>query len=187
MQVNLPAHLSWSRRTDDARGMLSTSMYGGGAELPFGIECKPDAMVVASRSRALEEAAIVSTVDLKKRVVKQSLRQTKATFVCASLKSQLPVISCVTDMQTTAVAYYTGGQRRGDGVTICVERVFSSPEAMLQWLGKALSSESVSPHALQLVGEDIIIPGEEACAIATMAFVFCQYRSSAECMCVVVQ
>lgn len=35
------------------------------------------------------------------------LRCLQTTFVCASLKSQLPVISCVTDMDKAAVAYYT--------------------------------------------------------------------------------
>lgn len=106
--MDLPGHLNWSCRTDSC-SILGTSMYGGGANLPFGIGCRTDAMIVATRSTAFEKAAIVATMELKKKVVKQSRRQTKATFVCASLKSQLPVISCVTDMKKTAVAYYTSG------------------------------------------------------------------------------
>jgi hypothetical protein len=109
MQMALPGHLGWRCRTD-LRSILGTSMHGGGADLPFSIGCRTDAMIVATRSRSFEEAAIVATMELKKKVVKQSLRQTKATFVCASLKSQLPVISCVTDMKKTAVAYYTPGE-----------------------------------------------------------------------------
>lgn len=156
-KMNLPAHLRWSLRTDTR--VLSTTMYSGGAELPFSIGCRTDAMVVASRSLAFEDASIVATVELKKKVVKQSLRQTKATFVCASLKSQLPVISCVTDMEKTAVAYYTAGQQRGsNGATICKEHIFSSPEAMLRWLGRALSAESVSSEVLRLVGDEVKIP-----------------------------
>jgi len=160
VQVKLPSHLRWSLCTDKA-DVLKTSMHAGGASLPFKIGCRTDAMVVASRSQMTEEASIMATVEMKKKVVMQSLRQTKVTFVCASLKSQLPVISCVTDMGASAVAYYTAGQRRGgDGAAICIEHFFNSATEMMKFLNKALGGRSVSADVMRLKDDKIVLPSE---------------------------
>ncbi len=94
----MPSHLRWSTKTDSSK-MLKIGLHDGGASLPFNLGCRTDAMIVAGGSTISEEGSVVATVELKKVVVKQSLRQTKATFICASLKSQLPVISCVTTLR----------------------------------------------------------------------------------------
>ena len=102
-----------------------------------------------------------STVAMKKRVVAQSLRQTKVTFLCASLKSHLPVISCCTDMNNAAVAYYTNGQKReDDGTSIIIEQFFSDAQAMLVWLRQALSNQSIAPNVLRLEGGEVVLPSE---------------------------
>lgn len=148
MQVELPQHLSWILQTDT--DVLKASRHAGGASLPFNIACKTDAVVVvAHRARLFYEGCIAATVDMKKKVVKQSRRQTKVTYICASLKSHLPVISCVTDWGTSAAAYYTTGQKRpSDGATIILERIFDSPAQMLRFLANALSAQSVPPNVL---------------------------------------
>lgn len=106
-------------------------------------------------------AVACSTIELKKRVVAQSILQTKVQFLCASLKSQLPVISCCTDMQSEAVAYYTTGQRRGDNVCIVREHFFKDSRQMLRWLGTALSAQSVAPNVMRLAADgDIVLPRE---------------------------
>ncbi|DBB15154.1 TPA: hypothetical protein ACH3X3_004159 [Trebouxia sp. C0006] len=86
-------------------------MSSGGAELPFPIGCKTDECIVIRRSAMIPEASITCTIDLKRHVVKQSLRQVLTQFVCASLKSNLPVISTLTDMTKVGIAYYTTGEK----------------------------------------------------------------------------
>ena len=156
----MPSHLRWSTKTDSSK-MLKIGLHDGGASLPFNLGCRTDAMIVAGGSTISEEGSVVATVELKKAVVKQSLRQTKATFICASLKSQLPVISCVTDMRGAAVAYYTCGQRRaGDNFVVCIERFFPSADSMMDWLRTALSSDSVPADVLHLRGDEVNLPGD---------------------------
>mmetsp|Transcript_6780 Transcript_6780/g.14990 ORF Transcript_6780/g.14990 Transcript_6780/m.14990 type:complete len:383 (-) Transcript_6780:396-1544(-) len=159
-KVKLPGHLRWSDSTDKA-DVLKASMHAGGASMPFSIGWRTDAMVVATRRCAAEEASIVATVELKKKVVRQSLRQTKATYVCASLKSQLPVISCVTDMSTAAVAYYTAGQRRQDGTAICYEHFFRNADAMMMWLSRALATSSVPADVMQFSDTGVLVMPDE--------------------------
>eukprot|EP00195_Chlamydomonas_chlamydogama_P016061 CAMPEP_0202891048 /NCGR_PEP_ID=MMETSP1392-20130828/1236_1 /ASSEMBLY_ACC=CAM_ASM_000868 /TAXON_ID=225041 /ORGANISM="Chlamydomonas chlamydogama, Strain SAG 11-48b" /LENGTH=407 /DNA_ID=CAMNT_0049574713 /DNA_START=373 /DNA_END=1596 /DNA_ORIENTATION=- len=158
-KVALPSHLKWSPNVNKSH-ILRTGMHAGGASLPFGIAARTDAMVVAARSRLIEEASIVATVEMKKKVVQQSRRQTKATYLCASLKSQLPVISVVTDMDKVAVAYYTSGQRLPNGMTVITERVFSHVDGMMAFLHSALSSESIASNVLRPRGDDFVIPEE---------------------------
>ena len=100
------------------------------------------------RSQASVEASFAATVEIKKKVVQQSLRQTRTQFICASLKSQLPVISTVTDMEDVGVAYYTTGQTTKDGWTVITERVFASAKAMMQFLGSAM--RSIKPDVLRI-------------------------------------
>ena len=72
------------------------------------------------------EASITCTMEVKRHVVKQSLRQAQTQFVCASLKSSLPVISGLTDMTEMGVAYYTTGETAPDGWTIITQRFFAT-------------------------------------------------------------
>lgn len=160
LQVTLPQHLMWSNRTDT--DILRIGKHWGGAILPFNVGFRTDAMVVVRNSNLNVEGAIAATVEMKKRVVAQSLRQTKVTYVCASLKSHLPVISCVTDWERTAVAYYTTGQKRADGGTIVVEHIFGSPQELLPFLKGALSEASVPSNVLKWKDDtmtEIEIPG----------------------------
>lgn len=84
----------------------------------------------------------------------------QATFLCASLKSQLPVVACCTDMRKAAVAYYTNGQRRVDSCCVVYEHFFPSCSAMCQWLRAALSAESVAPNVLRFEGDHVVLPAE---------------------------
>eukprot|EP00195_Chlamydomonas_chlamydogama_P013823 CAMPEP_0202899738 /NCGR_PEP_ID=MMETSP1392-20130828/7886_1 /ASSEMBLY_ACC=CAM_ASM_000868 /TAXON_ID=225041 /ORGANISM="Chlamydomonas chlamydogama, Strain SAG 11-48b" /LENGTH=422 /DNA_ID=CAMNT_0049585993 /DNA_START=199 /DNA_END=1465 /DNA_ORIENTATION=- len=161
-KVALPSHLRWSLN-DNKRDRLQVSKHTGGASLPFGLECRTDALVVVRKVSTLEESAVVATVDVNKRVVAQSRRQTKATYICASLNSHLPAISVVTDMQKAAVAYYANGQRMpGDGRAIIIERVFVNADEMMTWLRGALSAESVQADVWHFREPDghIVLPDE---------------------------
>ena len=115
-------------------------MSSGGAELPFLIGCKTDECIVIRRTATIPEASITCTIELKRHVVKQSLRQALTQFVCASLKSNLPVISTLTDMTKVGIAYYTTGQKTPDGWTIITQRCFASAKGMFQFLAAAMSS-----------------------------------------------
>ena len=84
------------------------------------------------------EASITCTIEVKRHLVKQSLRQAKIQFVCASLKSSLPVISALTDMTGMGAAYYTTGEKAPDGWTIITQRFFASARGMMQFLGAAM-------------------------------------------------
>ncbi len=116
--------------------------------MPFPIDCKTDECVALKRAQLNPEGALVATVELKKKVVKQSLRQTLTQFICASLKSQLPVISVATDMTDIGVAYYTNGQKNENGWTIIIQRVFGSAKAMMHFLGAAMRSIEPDVHCV---------------------------------------
>lgn len=98
-------------RQRTTKSLLKTTMSSGGAELPFPIKCNTDECIVIKRSATIPEASITCTVEVKRHVVKQSLRQALTQFVCASLKSNLPGISTLTDMTTVGVAFYTTGEK----------------------------------------------------------------------------
>ena len=59
--------------------------------------------------------------------------------VLASLKSNLPVNSTLTDMTKVGVAYYTG-QKTPEGWTIITQRYFATIKGMMQFLATAMSS-----------------------------------------------
>jgi len=139
-QVKLPNYARWVDTAKDNAILLYTPTMSGGADLPFSIGCKTDECVVLGRSKLDQEASLVATVEVKKRVVKQSVRQGLVQFICASLKSQLPVISTVTDMKQVGVAFYITGQRTAEGHTIITQRVLSSATAMMRFLGEAIRS-----------------------------------------------
>jgi len=138
--VHLPAHCSWVQTAKDNPSLLKTTMSSGGAELPFPIGCKTDECIVIRRSATIPEASITCTVEVKRHVVKQSLRQALTQFVCASLKSNLPVISTLTDMTKVGIAYYTTGEKTPDGWTIITQRYFATAKGMMQFLAAAMSS-----------------------------------------------
>ena len=85
-------------------------------ELPSPIGCKTDECIVVRRSATIPEASITCAVEVKMHVVKQSLRQALTQFLCTSLKSNLPVISTLTDMTKVGVAYYTTGEKTPDAI-----------------------------------------------------------------------
>ena len=120
--------------------MLKTTMSTGGAELPFPMGCKTDACIVSRRSMVVPEAAVTCTLEVKRHVVKQSLRHAQIQFVCASLNSNLPVISTVTDMTKGGVAYYTTGEQTPDGWTIITQRYFATAKGMMRFLATAMAS-----------------------------------------------
>ena len=122
-------------------------MSSGGAELPFPIACKTDECIVIRRSKTIPEASITCTIEVKRHVVKQSLRQALTQFVCASLKSNLPVISTLTDMTKVSVAYYTTGEKTPDGWTIITQLYFATAKGMMQFLAAAMSS--IPPDVLR--------------------------------------
>lgn len=155
MQVKLPGNLMWSPDVDKS-AVLKTSANAGGAQLPFDIGARTDALIAIRNSRMTLEASIAATLELKKKVVAQSLRQTRVTYVCASLKSQIPVISGVTDMGEENAAYYTDGQKTVDGNTIVYEHLFPSADDLATWLGEALSAQSVPPDLLRFRGDELV-------------------------------
>ncbi|KAL0018614.1 hypothetical protein WJX77_012142 [Trebouxia sp. C0004] len=73
-EVHLPKHFSWVQTAKDNPSLLKTTMSSGGAELPFPIGCKTDECIVIRRSATIPEASITCTVEVKRHVVKQSLR-----------------------------------------------------------------------------------------------------------------
>ena len=147
-QVDLPSHAVWVEKAKDNQRLLRTSMISGGADLPFPVGCKTDECIALKRSQMAVEASIASTVEIKKKVVQQSLRQTQTQYICSSLKSQLPVISVVTDMKGVGVAYYTTGQATPDGWTVITQRVFTSATSMMHFLGTAI--RSIRPEVLRM-------------------------------------
>ncbi|DBA82915.1 TPA: hypothetical protein ACH3X1_006705 [Trebouxia sp. C0004] len=146
-EVRLPSHFSWGQTAKDNPSLLKTTMSTGGAELPFPIRCKTDECIVIRRSATIPEAFITCTIEVKKHVVKQSLRQALTQFVCASLESNLPVISTLTDITKVGVAYYTTGEKTPDGWTIITQRYFATAKAMMQFLAAAMSS--IPPDVLR--------------------------------------
>lgn len=134
--MQLPNHFCWIRGAN----------HNARAELPFPLGCKTDDCLVV-RSQTDAEGSITCTVEVKRHVVKQSLRQAQTQFVCASLKSSLPVISTLTDMTTVGVAYYTTGEKAPDGWTIITQRFFATARGMMQFLGAAM--RSIQPDMLR--------------------------------------
>ncbi|DBA90417.1 TPA: hypothetical protein ACH3X1_003691 [Trebouxia sp. C0004] len=139
-EVHLPNHFSWVQTAKDNPSLLKTTMSSGGAELPFPIGCKKDECIVIRRSATIPETSITCTIEVKRHVVKQSLRQALTQFVCASLKSNLPVISTLTDMTKVGIAYYTTGEKTPDGWTIITQRYSATAKGVMQFLAAAMSS-----------------------------------------------
>ena len=117
-------------------------MSTGGASLPFPRGCKTDECVAMKCSQASPETSLAATVEIKKKVDEQNRRQTCTQFICASLKSRLPVISTVTDLAGVGVAYYTTGQKTEDRWTVILERVFASAKGYdaVPWICNAQHS-----------------------------------------------
>jgi hypothetical protein len=63
-------------------------------------------------------------------------------------------------MGNAAVAYYTNGQRRGDGASIIIEQFFKNTDEMMMWLRTAMSSRSVASNVLRLEGSEVVLPTE---------------------------
>jgi hypothetical protein len=92
----------------------------------------------------------VVTVEVKKVGGKHSLRQGLLQFVCASLKSLMPVISCLTDMQQIAVAIpLVSAPRTAAQSSSCAS--FESSLAMLEFPGAAI--RGIDPDVLRLNSE----------------------------------
>ena len=135
----MPNYFSWVQTAKNDPSLLKTTMSSGGAELPFPIGCKTDECIVIGRSATIPEASITCTIELQRHVVEQSLRRMLTQFVCPSLKSNLPVISTLTDMTKVGIAYYTTGQKTPDGWTI-MQRYFPTAKGMMQFLATAMSN-----------------------------------------------
>ena len=135
--MSLPAHLVWSGQVD-RNEVLKTTPGTSGADLPFSIGCRTDALVTVRNSAVNIEGAVAATVELKKRVVRQSIVQAKATWVCASLKSHLPVLSVLTDMKNVFMAFYTQGQKDARGWTVCIQHMFPDLEQLTLFMRNAL-------------------------------------------------
>ena len=144
----MPNSFSWVWTAKDNPSLLKTTMVSGGAELPFPIECNTDECIVIKRSATVPESSITCTIELKRHVVKQSLQQALTQFVCAPLKSNLPVISTLTDTTKVGIAYYTTGEKTPDGWTIITQRYFSTAKGMMQFLTTAMSN--VPPDILRM-------------------------------------
>lgn len=99
------------------------------------------------------EASLAATVEIRKKVAQQSLLQIRTVFICASLKSQLPVISVVTDMKDIGVAYYTTGETDEKGWKVITERFFGSAIAMMHFLGLAMHGIKPDVHRINEKGE----------------------------------
>jgi len=139
-EVDLPDHLIWSPRVDK-NDILRTPRGAGGADLPFSIGCRTDALVVVKRASVDIQGAIAATVELKKKVVQQSVRQAKTTFYCAALLSQMPVLSVLTDMQVVFAAFYTEGEQDPyTKFTLCIQHTFSSLHSLTTFMHEALDS-----------------------------------------------
>lgn len=148
--VRAPPYMQWSQRVDKSDLLRTCPGTGGATDLPFTIGCRTDALIILSHAPFGPEAKIVATVELKKRVVLQSVRQAKTTFICASLHSMMPVVSILTDMERGHAAFYCSGLEPKTGRQICVQQVFKTYAAMCNFLHTALSS--VPKDALQFRG-----------------------------------
>lgn len=164
MQVKLPGHLMWSHKVDEA-SILKTYLGTGGANLPFNIGCRTDALVTVRNAAVNIEGAVAATVELKKRAVQQSILQAKTTWVCASLNSHLPVISVLTDMVDVFAAFYTEGSKDNSGNTICIQHMFPGRTELFAYIRNALSSTSIPPNVLRYckdgLGEEKLVLAEE--------------------------
>jgi len=150
-EVQLPPYMMWREQVDRNDLLRTAPGTGGATELPFPIGCRTDALIILTHASFSPDAKIVATVELKKRVGLQSVRQAKATFICASLHSMMPVVSILTDMERNHMAFYHRGVEPGTNRRLCVQKVFSNRSDMCYFLHKALASV---PHdALQFQGD----------------------------------
>lgn len=152
-QVQLPGHLNWTHRVDQA-SILKTYLGTGGANLPFNIGCRTDALVVVRNAAVHIEGAIAATVEFKKRAVQQSILQAKITWVCASLNSHLPVLSVLTDMTDVFAAFYTDGSQDGSGRTICIQHMFTGRAELFAFMRNALSATSIPANVMRYCPDD---------------------------------
>lgn len=117
--------------------------------MPFSIGCRTDALVVVRNAAVDIEAAVAATVEFKKRAVRQSIRQTKTTWICASLNSSLPVLSALTDMRDVFSAFYTQGVKDGSGRTVCIQHMFADAPSLFAFMSEALSSAAIPKNVLR--------------------------------------
>lgn len=143
----------WSKQVDRSDLLRTCPGTGGATELPFTIGCRADALITLAHAPFSPDAKIVATVEMKKLVVDQSVRQAKATFICASLHSMVPVVSVLTDMQHNHMAFYCTGLQPGTGCRLCVQHAFGSREELGGFLATAL--RSVPQDALSFRGGDM--------------------------------
>jgi hypothetical protein len=140
LQVQLPSHMLWSEQVDRSDLLRTCPGTGGATELPFTIGCRADALIILAHAPFSPDAKIAATVEMKKRVVEQSVRQAKATFICASLHSLMPVVSILTDMQHNHMAFYCTGFQPGTRRLLCVQHGFKTRDDLCFFLHRALSS-----------------------------------------------
>jgi hypothetical protein len=147
-QVSLPPYAHWLDNAENNAALLHTGVRCAGVELPFAVCCTAQECITVRKSPYHAESSIVATVEVSKKVGPQSLRQAEAQFLCASMKSVLPVISVVTDMKRVGIACYTTGQKTADGIAIIIQRVFPSAADVLKFLGAAICS--IPPDTLHV-------------------------------------
>lgn len=137
----------------DKASILKAFQGTGGANLPFSIGCRTDALVVVKRAAVNIEGAIAATVEFKKRVGKQSVLQAKATWVCASLNSHLPVLSVLTDMEHVFAAFYTRGQKDNCGNTVCIQHLFPGSKQLFEFMHNTLNTIPANVLRFQASGD----------------------------------
>lgn len=152
--VQLPPFMQWSEQVDKNDLLKTYPGIGGATDLPFTIGCRTDALIILRFPSFPPDAKIVATVELKKRVVQQSMRQAKATFLCATLHSMMPVVSILTDMKQGHAAFYCRGPEPGTGRRVCVQHVFKTLSDLCQFLQTAL--HSVPLDALKFHGDTMV-------------------------------
>jgi hypothetical protein len=140
--------------------ILRTPPGAGGADLPFIIGCRTDALVTLRNAAVNIDGAVAATVELKKRVVQQSVRQAKTTFLCATLHSHLPVLSVLTDMQHVFAAFYTDGQQDPSKRTLCIQHLFSSLDSLTSFMRVALASVPAQALRWSTANDTFVVPPE---------------------------
>jgi hypothetical protein len=150
LQVRPPPYMLWSEQVDRSDLLRTCPGTGGATELPFTIGCRADALITLAHAPFPPDAKIAATVEMKKLVVEQSVRQAKATFICASLHSMIPVVSILTDMQHNNMAFYCTGFQPGTGRRLCVQHAFKTRDDLGLFLHTAL--RSVPQDALSFRG-----------------------------------
>lgn len=140
LQVRPPPYMLWSEQVDRSDVLRTFPGTGGATELPFTIGCRADALITLAHAPFSTDAKIAATVEMKKLVRQQSVRQAKTTFICASLHSMIPVVSILTDMQHNNVAFYCTGFEPGTGRQLCVQHTFKTRDDLGLFLHTALTS-----------------------------------------------